>query len=218
MPDHAPRSRTVAIAVIVVLVGFLVAGLIHAFSQGILPGPEEMADWIRGFGPWAPALLVLLMVAHSFAPVPGELLALAAGAVFGPLEGAVLIWIGAMIGAVLSFWLARWLGRDFVAARLSERQLAQVEEWSRDWGALTLLSCRFLPVIAFNLINYAAGLTPVRFWTFLWTTAIGILPVTLLMTWLGARMVELSWPAILAISGVLIALTWLGYFLSRRAR
>ncbi|MFC3118742.1 TVP38/TMEM64 family protein [Jhaorihella thermophila] len=218
MPDQVPRSRAIVIVGIVLLLGVLAGGTIHAIGQGILSGPEEMADWVRGFGPWAPALLVLLMVAHSFAPVPGELLALAAGTVFGPVEGAALIWIGAMIGAVMSFWLARWLGRDFVASRLPERQLAQLEAWSRDWGALTLLSCRLMPVIAFNLINYAAGLMPVRFWTFLWTTAIGILPFTLLMTWLGARIMELSWPTILAMSGAAIALTWWGYCLSRRKR
>lgn len=212
MADPAPPHSGLALGVVAALAVAATLSILLTVG-GALPTPEQLASWLRGFGVWAPVALVLLMVAHSFLPVPGEVLALCAGALFGTIAGAALIWIGAMIGAALSFWLARWLGRGFVAARLRPRQVERLDHWTRDWGAMALLGCRLFPAIAFNLINYAAGLTPVRFSTFLWTTAIGILPVTLLSTWLGERMLHLTWPVLLTISAVAIALVWGGYTL-----
>lgn len=154
---------------------------------------------------WAALLVILLMIAHCFAPFPAELLALAAGAIFGVAYGAALIWIGAMIGAALSFGLARWLGRPFVESVLPARHLKKLDRWADDDPAFVLLLSRFVPLIAFNLINYAAGLTPVRWRTFLWTTGVGILPITVLTTWLGAEMRTFSWPILLAVIAACVA-------------
>ena len=126
----------------------------------------------------------------------------------GALFGSALIWIGAMIGASLSFWLARLLGRAAIERLLPVRHRRVLDDWADDQGALTLLVSRFIPVIAFNLINYAAGLTRVSWWTFIWTTSIGILPLTILMAYLGARMMELSWPYLLASSAGGIVAIW----------
>ena len=71
-------------------------------------------------------------------------------------------------------------------------------------------------MVAFNLINYAAGLTRVRLWTFTWTTALGILPITLLCTWLGAQMRSLDWPTLLALSAGGIAALCLLHWLARQ--
>jgi len=122
----------------------------------------------------------------------------------------VLIWLGAMIGASLSFALSRWLGQPFVNAVLGPSSRARLDGWTAEQGAPTLLVARFLPIIAFNLINYAAGLTRVGWGTFLWTTAVGILPLTALMVWMGAAMVELSWPWLLGLSAAAVAAVVLG--------
>jgi len=160
--------------------------------------------------------VVGLMVVHSFVPFPAEILALCAGALYGTLWGTTLIWAGAMVGAALSFGLARWLGRPFVEAMLDARNRARLDRWSTEQGAVTLLVVRFIPVIAFNLINYAAGLTRVGWGTFLWTTAVGILPLTAVMVWMGARMVELSWPWLLAVSAVAIIVIAVLHRLAKR--
>lgn len=148
------------------------------------------------------------MVLHSFIPFPAEIVALCAGAVFGTLFGSALIWTGAMIGASLSFWLARLLGRAAIERLMPVRHRRVLRDWADDQGALTLLVSRFIPVIAFNLINYAAGLTRFSWWTFIWTTSIGILPLTVLMAYLGARMTEFSWPYLLASSAGGIVSIW----------
>jgi uncharacterized membrane protein YdjX (TVP38/TMEM64 family) len=121
-----------------------------------------------------------------------------------------------MIGASLSFALARWLGRPFVNAVLGPRSRARLDGWTAEQGAAALLVARFIPIIAFNLINYAAGLTRVSWATFLWTTGLGILPLTVLMVWMGARMMELTWPWLLGLAVAGIVVVCCGHWWARK--
>ncbi len=146
---------------------------------------EAVAALIESWGIWGMALSVLLMVLHSFVPFPAELIAMANGMIYGPALGLVITWAGAMLGAQVAFGLARWLGRPFVLAMLAPRHQAALDRWLSQQSVGLLLFSRFLPIISFNLINYAAGLTTVSWWTFSWTTGLGILPLTFLMVALG---------------------------------
>ncbi len=198
-----------AAVALLVLVGL---GFLLAFTEmGSSLDPRVLARQIRDLDEWGHAAVIGLMVVHSFVPFPAEILALCAGAVYGTLWGTVLIWIGAMIGASLSFALARWRGRPFVNAVLGPKSRARFDGWTMEQGAVSLLVARFIPVIAFNLINYCAGLTKVRWGTFLWTTGIGILPLTVLMVWMGDRMMELTWPWLLGLSVAGIAVVCCGH-------
>jgi len=191
-------ARTIALAGLAALV---VGGVILAVaSDGFGVDGETMERWLDDLGPWGPAAVVALMVVHCFVPFPAEILALCAGAAFGTAAGTALIWLGAMLGAALSFGLARALGRTAVERFLSARSRRRLDGWTVDHGASTLLISRLIPVIAFNLINYAAGLTRVGWWTFLWTTAVGILPITVLVVHMGAQMTQLSWPLVVGVS------------------
>jgi uncharacterized membrane protein YdjX (TVP38/TMEM64 family) len=207
------------IAIIIGLIGLLLLGVVLTFGLADpLPSPKELAIWIRSFGMWAPVVVIALMIIHSFVPFPAELLAVCAGAVFGVLQGSLLIWFGAMLGAVLAFAISRRLGRSLVRYYLSEAQFAALDRWTEKQGTLALLISRFIPMIAFNLINYAAGLTRVSLWTFLWTTGVGILPVTVLSVYLGAQMRELSWTLLGALSLACVTVVWLLHRLAKARR
>ena len=169
-----------------------------------LPTPNEMSNWLNSLGIWGPMAVIGLMVLHSFVPFPAELLAVCAGAVFGTVLGAALVWVGAMLGGSAAFFLSRVLGRDAVRNWLSIGQVIVLDRWTNDQGVKMLLMSRLIPIISFNIVNYAVGLTRVRVWTFLWTMGIGILPVTLLSTYMGSQMKTLDWPALLAVSVVAI--------------
>lgn len=196
-----------------VVLFLMVAGLVSAAlfaksSAGVhwLGAFESFPQMIEDMGWMGPVGIILLMIIHCFVPFPAEFVAIAAGGAFGTFYGTLFTWLGAMIGAALSFALTRIFGQPFVAWALPERQKTMLDKWTEDQGATTLLISRFIPVIAFNLINYAAGLTRVSWWTFLWTTGIGILPLTTLMVYMGAQMSHLSWEWLLAVSAVCIAI------------
>lgn len=172
---------------------------------------ESLEAFMRDLGAWGPIAIVALMVLHTFVPFPAELVALGAGALFGVAMGSALVWLGAMLGAALAFALARWLGRPFVAAMLSQKGLERLDAWTERQGAVSLLAARLAPVVAFNLVNYAAGLTAVRWPVFLWTTAIGILPITVICAAFGASMRALDWrvtAALLAAAALTLAAGW----------
>ncbi len=217
---RAPEPRAVSWRIAIaaaVLAAVLGLGVVLAFTEmGSNLDMKVLAERIRGLGDWGHAAVIGLMVVHSFVPFPAEILALCAGAVYGTVWGTVLIWVGAMIGASLSFALARWLGQPFVTAVLGPKSCARLDGWTAEQGAVTLLVARFIPVIAFNLINYCAGLTRVSWGTFLWTTGLGILPLTVLMVWMGERMMELTWPWLLGLSAAGIMVVCGGHWWARK--
>jgi uncharacterized membrane protein YdjX (TVP38/TMEM64 family) len=167
---------------------------------------EHIVAYIRSSGFWGILASIGIMVLHSFIPFPGELVAISNGMIYGPLWGTVITWTGAMIGAFLSFFLARRLGRPFVQKILNKKSVEGIDEWINRYGSSTLLISRFIPIIAFNLINYAAGLTCITWWSFAWTTGLGILPLTTIMVIMGVQIHTLPMQAwlILLIAGVII--------------
>ena len=190
-----------------------VAGLVLAWRWEITLTVAAIEQAIVSLGAWGVLASIGLMVLHSFVPFPAEFLALANGMVYGPFWGVVVTWVGAMLGAFAAFGLARRLGRPFVERRLAPRHRQRLDGWMAREGWQTLLVVRFLPIVAFNLVNYAAGLTRVGWWTFAWTTGLGILPVTLLMVVLGDQVDRVHW-----IVWVLFALACLGLWVWLRRR
>ena len=155
--------------------------------------PQAFTDLIRSWGMWGVIGSIALMIAHSFIPFPAEFVAIANGMCFGPVWGTVITWVGAMLGAVLAFSLSRRLGRPFVDRMVERKDWRRLDQWLDRHGEGAVFFTRFIPVIAFNLINYAAGLTKISWRTFIWTTGVGILPMTVLMVTMGASFHLLDW-------------------------
>jgi uncharacterized membrane protein YdjX (TVP38/TMEM64 family) len=215
--NHRQSGLRIAVLVAFVLVLGVSAWWLLAPPSGIRLDMtvEGMVQLIRSWGGWGVAASIVLMVIHSFVPFPAEILACANGMIYGPVWGTVVTWIGAMLGASVAFGLVRALGRPFVQRMLKEAQREKLALWSRDRGGIALLVARLIPVIAFNLINYAAALTEISWWTFLWATGIGILPLTILSAVLGDRMLAMPlWGWLLL--GAVVLLTW--FWLERRWR
>ena len=186
------RTRRLWLALLALAVLLIVTIVVWAFALGAkmpLPGfalsVEALEEEILSWGVWGVAFSIFLMVLHSFVPFPAEIVAMANGMLYGPVWGTVITWTGAMLGACLAFGFARWLGRPFVLAVVPEGHHQAIDRFAARQGGGVLLFSRFLPVISFNLINYAAGLTAISWWTFSWATGIGILPLTCLMVVMG---------------------------------
>lgn len=193
-PAGRPNSSILAVVAIALLALVAIIGwfLPSEFGMG---GDNTMAGivaQIRAWGPWAALGSIILMVMHSFLPFPSEIITLANGMVFGPFWGSIITWVGAMLGAISTFGLVRLLGRPFVYRMLSERQLNRLSDWSSRQGGIALLIGRLIPVVAFNLLNYAAAMTHISWWTYIWATGLGILPMTLLLNVFGASVLSMT--------------------------
>jgi uncharacterized membrane protein YdjX (TVP38/TMEM64 family) len=182
-----------ALAVTLAIVGGAALGLFLIDQIEGEISVRAFEDVIRSWGHWGVLASIGLMVLHSFVPFPAELVALANGMLYGPFWGTVITWVGAMLGAFLAFGLSRACGRPFVEAVVARRHWQRIDDWTGEHAAQMVFLARFLPVISFNLVNYAAGLTRISWWTFGWTTGLGILPVTISMAVLGDQAGKMPW-------------------------
>lgn len=152
---------------------------------------EVLGTWVQQSGIWAYVLAPLFTVFVAVVPIPAEIPALLNGMVFGPLWGTLVTWLGALSGAQISFELARRYGRPLGQRVVTERILARADAFVDCAGWPTLLLLRLIPTIAFTGLNWASGFTAMRRRTFVWTTAVGILPGAILFTAAGAGVVAM---------------------------
>jgi uncharacterized membrane protein YdjX (TVP38/TMEM64 family) len=144
-------------------------------------------EGIRGAGVWAPVVFLLLYVAACVLLLPGSVLTLGAGAVFGVARGAPLVWVSATAGATAAFLVGRYLVRQWVERRVAANPKFQAVDAAvarEGWKIVLLL--RLSPVIPFNLLNYAFGATRVSLRDYVLASAIGMLPGTVTYTYLGS--------------------------------
>lgn len=146
----------------------------------------EVKQFILSYGVYAAAISFALMVLQSvMAPLPAFVLTFANANLFGWWQGAILSWSSAMAGAALCFYIARILGRDVAEKLTSKAGLKQVDEFFEKYGNNTILICRLLPFVSFDIVSYAAGLTSMSFWDFFIATGIGQLPATIVYSYVG---------------------------------
>jgi uncharacterized membrane protein YdjX (TVP38/TMEM64 family) len=152
---------------------------------------QSIGYWVHGLGPWGYPLAVALMTGVALLPIPAEIPAAMNGMLFGPFVGTLITWTGAIIGAQLSFELARRFGRPLVSRFVPLGAVDKVDGvvTAASWPGL--LVARLIPAIAFTALNWGLGLTACSRRTFFWTTAIGILPGTVLFVWSGEGLARL---------------------------
>lgn len=152
----------------------------------------RFAEWVDGLGPLGPVAFVAGYALAVVAFVPGSLLTLAAGAIFGVLEGTALVLVGATLGSTAAFLLARSAAREAVARRVEgDRRFAAIDRAIEREGRRIVFLLRLSPVFPFNLLNYALGLTRVRLVDYVVASA-GMLPGTLLYVYSGKVAGELA--------------------------
>jgi len=155
---------------------------------------EELVVLIQSWGIGAPIASILLMILQAYiAPIPSFLIAGANGLIFGTLGGIIISWIGGMLGAIGTFYLARILGKNFVEKFVQSNSLMEkVDRMSQKHGMKFVFIGRLLPFISFDLLSYAAGLSRMKSWKFFIATALGMLPGTIAYVLLGNQILKYS--------------------------
>jgi len=140
--------------------------------------------WVSGAGAAGPLVFIGVYAAATVLFLPGSVLTLAGGALFGPLWGTLYNLVGATLGAALAFLVARYLGRDWVEARARGR-LGRLVEGVAAEGWRFVAFTRLVPLVPFNLLNYVLGLTPIPLPHYLVATLVFMLPGAFAYTYLG---------------------------------
>src|SRR2546425_5007886 len=162
----------------------LVLALKYFHVQALL---KSALDWIGKLGPWGPVIFVGLYVVATVLFVPGSVLTLGAGAVFGVTLGSVCVSISATLGAPAAFLVGRYLARDAIARKIEKNEkFAAIDRAVADEGWKIVFLTRLSPVFPFTLLNYAFGLTRVRLGQYVLASWIGMMPGTVMYVYLGS--------------------------------
>jgi uncharacterized membrane protein YdjX (TVP38/TMEM64 family) len=190
-----PLAGKLVVVVLAVIGGYLAVPW-HQVEEFL--APARLAMMLNEAGPLAPLLLVFGMAtAVVIAPIPSLPLDLAAGAAYGPLWGTIYVVIGAEIGAILSFLIARWLGRETIS-KLLKSNLVFCQTCNDHQLLGLMFFARLIPLFSFDVISYGAGLTNVSLKGFALATLFGMIPPTFAFTYFGSSVVSAQWALITA--------------------
>jgi pyruvate/2-oxoglutarate dehydrogenase complex dihydrolipoamide dehydrogenase (E3) component/uncharacterized membrane protein YdjX (TVP38/TMEM64 family) len=193
-------KRALLIALILVLIGsFFAFDLQRFLTLAALQQSQHDFAALNAQSPWAVAAgFFVLYVVTTALSLPGAvILTLAAGALFGLLEGLVIVSFASSIGATLAFLVSRFILRDSVQQRFGDR-LQAINEGVEKEGAFYLFTLRLVPAFPFFLINLLMGLTPMRVGTFYWVSQAGMLAGTVVYVNAGTQLAQLQ-----SLSGIL---------------
>lgn len=166
--------------------------------------PDALREWLDRWGNWAPLLYMAVMALVVLTPLPSLPLNFAAGVYFGPLIGTLYSVAGATGGAVISFLLARHLGRELIERHLRGHILVCRECSDKFMSRIVFLG-RLVPVVSFDLISYSAGLTAMSLRSFALANFFGMLPLTFVYNYFGAAISPGRWTSIV-LGAVFVAL------------
>lgn len=196
----------------------IAALLVLAIVVGLLVFPVKQylvaaLEWTQSLGAWGPIFVAIFYIFAAVFFLPGSVLTLGAGFLFGIKVGLLAAWVGAIMGACAAFVVGRTIARDYIARKVAQNQkFSAVDEAVGREGFKIVLLLRLSPVFPFNFLNYALGLTKVSFRDYALASAIGMLPGGLMYVYFGSAARSLADVAAGKVEGGVAgqAFFWLG--------
>ena len=174
---------------LIVLAALIVAAKVFNLQQIF----KDILAWIDGLGAIAPVIFICLYILACVFLLPGSILTLGAGVVFGLLYGSIAVSIGSTLGAGCAFLVGRYLARGWVAGKTSgNEKFAAIDNAVAREGWKIVLLTRLSPIFPFNLLNYAFGLTKVKFRHYFLASWIGMMPGTVMYVYIGSLAGDLA--------------------------
>jgi uncharacterized membrane protein YdjX (TVP38/TMEM64 family) len=178
----AASSRPAWLRPLIVVAAIAAAAVLARLAGDYVP---VVAEWVEGLGAWGPLAFISVYAIATVLLVPGALLTLAGGAIFGVVDGTLYVFFAASLGANLAFLVSRYGARSWVERRLEESpRFAAIDSAVARNGLKITLLLRLSPIFPFSFLNYALGLTQVRLRDYVIACA-GMLPATLLYVYYG---------------------------------
>lgn len=190
VPPPGAKSLLLVLAVLLLAGAELEFHALSGLARAL--DPARLEAWIRTAGPLAPVLFMAIMALAVVSPLPTLPLDLLAGRLFGPFPGTLYAVVGGTSGALVSFQLARWLGRDFVA-RFFKGHILSCERCSNRLLTKVVFLGRLIPLAPFDLVSYGAGLTRMSALKFAAANFFGMLPLTFVYSVSGDLVLRNRW-------------------------
>jgi uncharacterized membrane protein YdjX (TVP38/TMEM64 family) len=176
-PPPRKKSIWMPIALGLIIITFMV--LAKVFNLGGRLG--ELREWILSLGALGPLVYILIYIGAVVLAIPGSIITLMAGVMFGSVLGVATVSVGSTIGASLAFLVSRHIAREAIAQKLADnKKFHHLDRLTKEHGAIIVAITRLVPLFPFNLLNYGFGLTLVPFWTYVFWSWFCMLPGTVL--------------------------------------
>ncbi len=154
---------------------------------------RQALEWIRGLGPWAPVAFAGVYVLAAVFLLPGALLTLGAGVLFGVVKGSVVVIFSATLAATAAFLIGRYVARDWVAKKIEgNEKFSAIDKAVADEGWKIVGLTRLSPIFPYNLLNYAYGITRVTLRDYVLASFFGMMPGTVMYVYLGSLAGDLA--------------------------
>lgn len=216
----SPKQKLIILCLLVFL-GLLICWVLD--SRQYLKSIQDskvLLDYLQSLGMFGPVMIVVMMsVAIMVSPLPSAPIAIAAGAAYGHTWGTLYVLLGSLCGAVGAFMVARYFGYEAVR-QYANRHLPKRFYNSQNTLMGLVLVTRLMPFLSFDVISYAAGLTPLVLWRFVLATIIGIAPASFFLAHVGSELASTELNkiavALLVLSGVYVVLFVVNMFRSNK--
>jgi uncharacterized membrane protein YdjX (TVP38/TMEM64 family) len=193
----------ISLLVIAILISYYIY-LLHTGEA------QKLVKSIRNLGVTGFLLGIAIQAFANIIPVPGEFISIILMEIYGPVWGGIYSWIGGVVGAIGALYLTKWIAKPLFG-KMAQPFLQKMDDFIKKRETIGLLLIRFVPLIPYHFVNYAAGLLNVKIWGFVWTTGLGILPYTIALSaiYAGVRHGSLIWGIVGGvIFGLLICIGW----------
>lgn len=172
------KLKKLALILLIIILAVLIVLNREQFTQ------ENLSGLLAYLGPWAPVAFILLYAIVPVLFIPGTVMTLLGGFIFGLYWGFIYSLIGGTIGASLAFLMGRYLAEDWTEQH-SHAMLIEVKKGIEKDGWRYIAFTRLVPVFPYSILNYAFGLTKIHIWTFTLTSFICLIPGTLAYSYIG---------------------------------
>jgi len=177
--SSGPHKKSIWRPVILLVVVISLMVLARVFNLGGRLG--ELREWILSLGALGPLVYILIYIAAVVLAIPGSVITIMAGILFGSVLGIAVVSLGSTVGASFAFLISRHVAREAVAQKFENNEkFHRLDQLTKEHGAIIVAITRLVPLFPFNLLNYGFGLTRVPFWTYAFWSWICMLPGTVL--------------------------------------
>ena len=193
MNQDGPSAKKNKIIKIVLAVLILAALIAAANSFDLQQIFRDTLAWISGLGVIAPVIFIAIYILACVLLLPGSILTLGAGIVFGVVKGSIVVSMGSTLGAICAFLVGRYLARGWVSGKIAgNEKFNAIDEAVAHQGWKIVLLTRLSPVFPFNLLNYAFGLTKVSLRHYFLASWVGMIPGTIMYVYIGSLAGDLA--------------------------